>query len=173
MWLVAVGYHTNLLGKLWYFGAMDTIRQWINDKSMRLGLIAGFIGLIVSFAGQGLNLGRELGDPLPVVLGFSQALRGGLLYLNWRGVGWHLLFLLFLVVLNAGILRLWLPKDRWHQIRFNSAVRIAAVLNVAAVALTEIDAVVVLVWYLLAGFISVYMAGILANVLGRLIKVNQ
>lgn len=140
---------------------------------MRLGLITGFIGLIVSFAGQGLNLGRALGDPLPVVLGFSQALRGGWLYLNWRGVGWHLLFLLFLAVLNLGVLRLSLAKDQWPQIQFDSAVRIAAVLNVAAVALTEIDAVVVLVWYLLAGFISVYLAGMLANILSKLVKMNQ
>jgi len=130
---------------------------------MRLGLITGLIGLAVSFAGRGLNLGRELGDPLPIVLGFSQALRGGWLYLNWRGVGWHLLFILLLVVLNVEIVRLWLPKDQQQQVRLESAVRFAAVLNLTIVALTEVDAVVVFIWYLMAGFISLFLAGRLAD----------
>ncbi len=142
---------------------MDKIRRWVNDQSIRLGLVTGFLGLGVSFAGRGLNLGRELGDPLPLVLGVSQAFRGALLYLNWRGIGWHLLFLLFLVLLNVGILRLWLTKDQRQQISVESAVRIAAVLNSAVVALTEIDAVVVFIWYLLSGFISVQVAGLLAK----------
>ncbi|VAW32241.1 hypothetical protein MNBD_CHLOROFLEXI01-869 [hydrothermal vent metagenome] len=142
---------------------MDILQQWVNDRSMRLGLITGLIGLAVSFAGRGLNLGRVLGDPLPIVLGFSQALRGGWLYLNWRGVGWHLLFILFLVVLNAGILRFWVPREQWEQLRMGSAVRFAAVLNLTIVALTEVDAVVVFIWYLMAGFISLFLAGRLAD----------
>ena len=140
----------------------------IYDKSMRLGLAAGLIGLLFSFAGRELNLGRELADPLPVVLGLSQALRGGFLYLNWRGMVWHLLFILFLVLLIVGILRLWLPKSQWSQIRIGSAARFAAILNIAAVALTEIDAVVVLIWYLMAGFVSVFLAGALADGVAKL-----
>ena len=144
--------------------------QWLNDKSNQLGLIVGLIGLLFSFAGRPLNLGRELGDPLPVILSLSQALRGGLLYLNWRGVVWHLLFILFLVLLAAGILHLRLPKSQRQQISLGAAVRFAAVLNVLAVALTEVDAVVVGFWYLMAGFVSVFLAGVLAEGVAKLMN---
>ena len=146
------------------------MRQWLKDKSNQLGLITGLVGLLFSFAGRPLNLGRELGDPLPVVLSLSQALRGGLLYLNWRGVVWHLLFILFLVLLAAGILHLRLPKSQRQQISLGKVVRFAAVLNVLAVALTEVDAVVVGFWYLMAGFVSVFLAGVLAEGVAKLMN---
>ena len=165
-----VGNHTNLSGKLWYFVEMNTVQQWLNDRSMRLGLVVGLIGLGLSFAGRGLNLGRELGDPLPVVLVLSQALRGSLLYLNWQGVGWHLLFLLFLVVIIVGIIYLWLPKDQRQQISIRSAVRFAVILNIAVVAITEVDAFVVGFWYLMGSFVSIFLAGVLADGAAKLMN---
>ena len=142
---------------------MDTIRQWLNDISNQVGIIAGFIGLIVSFAGRPFNLGRELADPLPVVLSFSQALRGSLIYLNWRGVIWHLLFILFVILLVTGISRLWLPMAQWLEFKLGSAARLAVMLNIIVVAFTEVDAIVVGFWYLMAGFVSVFVAGALAE----------
>jgi hypothetical protein len=149
---------------------MNSLQQWVNDKSIRLGLAAGLIGLPLSFAGRGLNLGRELGNPLPLVLGFSQALRGNFLYLNWRGMVWHLLFLLFLLLLVVAILHGWLPKSEWQQIRIGSAARFAAVINIFVVALTEIDAVVVLIWYLMAGIVSLFFVGLMANGVVKLMR---
>lgn len=149
---------------------MNTLQQWQHDKSMRLGLTVGLVGLVFSFAGRGLNLGRELGDPLPVMLVLSQALRGSLLYLNWRGVVGHLLFILFLVLLIVGIVQLWLPKSQHQEIRLRSAARVATGLNIAVVAFTEVDAVVVGFWYLMAGFLSLFLAGALADGLTKLMN---
>lgn len=149
---------------------MDALRQWLNSKTNQVGILAGLIGLLFSFAGRSLNLGRELGDPLPVALSFSQALRGSLLYLNWRGVVWHLLFILFLVVLVVGIVRFWLPLTQRQEILLGTAARVAAVLNVTAVAITEIDAIVVAFWYGMAGFISVFVTGLVAEGVAKLIN---
>lgn len=155
---------------LCYFGAMSTLRQWFSDKSNQLGIIVGFVGLLISFAGRPFNLGRELGDPLPVVLSLSQALRGSLIYPNWGGVLWHLLFILFLVLLIAGIVRLRLLPAQRLAVRLGAAARLAIIINVAVVAFTEVDAIVVGFWYVMAGFVSLFLAGALAEGVAKIMN---
>lgn len=149
---------------------MRSALSWINNKSNRLGLLLGLVGLIFSFSGRSFNLGRELADPLPVALTLSQALRGGFLYLNWRGVAWHLLFILLLVFLAVGISRFWLPNGQREEIKMATVVRLAAALNIAVVAMTEVDAIVVGFWYAMAGYVSVILAGVVANQVAKIMN---
>ncbi|WP_420630574.1 hypothetical protein [Candidatus Leptofilum sp.] len=149
---------------------MNQLIDWIGRQSNQMGLLVGLLGLPISFLGRDYNLGRELADPLPVVLGVSQAVRGGFLYLNWRGIVWHLAFIVFLLVLLVGIIRLRLPKTRWAELDYRAAAQVAVVLNVGLVALLEIDAFVVALWYSMAGLVSVLLTRLLAGSVAKVMS---
>ena len=135
----------------------NLLQRLRNRASVSAGLFAGLIGVIVSFAGHGLIPGRVLGDPLPLALAFGQIMRS-LLYFNWRGLLWHLLFAILLGVLAVVLLR-WLTPVEPLAGDVAQAASIAAIVNLVVVALTEVDALMVAFWYLMASFIS-YMVTI-------------
>ncbi|WP_420643490.1 hypothetical protein [Candidatus Leptofilum sp.] len=149
---------------------MNQLKQWLRDTSNQIGLIVGILGLPISFLGQDYNLGRELADPLPVVLGVSQAMRDGFLYLNWRGIAWHLFFVIFLIFLLVGIVRLRFARTEWAMFDYRAAAQVAVVLNVGVVALLAVDAFVVALWYGMAGLLSVLLARLLAGGVAKIMS---
>lgn len=127
------------------------------------GVVTAVIGLTVSFAGRGLIPGRELGDPVVLTLSLSQLVQSGYGYFNWRSLIFHGLFILFLS--GLAVVVLWLFNGR-QPVSPGKAVlvaRLAAAINVTAVALTEVDALIVAFWYLVAGILSVYLTGFVAQ----------
>ena len=137
------------------------------DETNVAGIITAVIGLIISFAGRGIIPGRELGDPIVLTLSASQLIQGSFLYFNWRGLVYHLLFVMLLGVLAVVVL--WLlsgrqPVDPAAAVR---AGRLAAIVNVTAVALTEVDALIVGFWYVAAGLMSAYITGLVAGQIAR------
>ena len=134
------------------------------------GIFAGLIGLIFSFAFKGVIPARPLGDPLPLMLS-ATSLTKGFLYFQWRAPLFHLVFALALGLLAMAVLRLLTGRlPRRAEAAF--AGRIAAVVNVGLVALLAIDAIIVGVWYLMAGVASLlitgYAAGLAATLWSRI-----
>lgn len=126
-----------------------------------VGLLTGGIGLAISFALKGLIPARPLGDPLPLMLAATQALRG-FSYFQWQPPLFHLLFALFLGVLAFFITHL-VVDGRTSPAVSKSAGRVAALVNVGLVALLAVDAVTVGLWYLLSGWVSVLVTGFSAG----------
>ena len=137
-------------------------RSWA-DAALIAGLSAGLIGLVISFGLKGLIPARPLGDPLPLILSVTQLTRG-FLYFQWRPPLFHLLFALFLGLLAVAILRLVARQapDRENAVR---AGRIAALINLAVVALLAIDALMVGFWYLTAGVVTILLTGFAAGLI--------
>lgn len=133
------------------------------------GGIAGIVGLLISFLGRGIVPGRVLGDPLPTVLSAAQIMRG-FLYWNWQAPLVHLLFLTLLagiVVVGWKYVR---GLEDWGGEEAVAAARVTAVINVGFVALLEIDAIVVAIYYLMGGLISVWVTGLVAGWFVKLLK---
>lgn len=122
---------------------------------------AGSIDLLISFALADLSPARPLGDPVPLVLSAMQLTRG-LLYFPWRPVVLHLIFVLFLALTAAVILRLAVKRapDKDEATR---AGRSAAFINVGVVAIVNVDAFMVDFWYLAAGGVSLLLTGFIAS----------
>ena len=121
------------------------------------GILAGLIGLVISFAYKGIIPSRPLGDPLPLMLS-ATSLTKGTLYFQWRPPLFHLFFALALGLLAVLALRTVLGR-RPRRAEAKYAGRIAAVVNVGLVALLAVDAIIVGIWYLLAGVVSVLITG--------------
>ncbi len=137
------------------------------DEANVAGMVTAVIGLIISFAGRGIIPGRELGDPIVLTLSASQLIQGNFLYFNWHGLLVHLLFAVFLG--GLAVVVLWLLSGR-QPVAVADAVRagrLAAIVNVTAVALTEVDAFIVGFWYLAAGLMSAYITGFVAGQIAR------
>ncbi|HIP72198.1 MAG TPA: hypothetical protein EYH05_12470 [Anaerolineae bacterium] len=137
------------------------------DEANVAGIITAVLGLIISFAGRGIIPGRELGDPIVLTLSASQLIQGRFFYFNWRGLAFHLLFVVFLG--GLAVVVLWLLSGR-QPVGPAAAVRagrLAAIVNVTAVALTEVDAFIVGFWYVAAGLISAYITGFVAGQITR------
>ena len=135
------------------------------EPELKAGLLAGGIGLVVSFAGRGIILGRVLGDPLPLVLAPTQLMRTRL-YFNWQAPLWHFLFAVGLGALSVVLLK-FLPGKR--PFPFNAPLitaRIAAAINILVVVLLQVDAVVVALYYAIAGFISISISSFVAGKIG-------
>jgi hypothetical protein len=125
------------------------------------GIIAGSIGLLLSFGLRGLSIARPLGDPLPLTLSLGQLTRG-LTYFPWRPILAHLIFALVLGALSFAFLLL----ISWDSASGDQAAktgRIAAAINVGIVAILSVDAAVVGFWYLVAGLVSVVITGFAAR----------
>lgn len=137
------------------------------DEANVAGIITAVIGLIISFAGRGIIPGRELGDPIVLTLSASQLIQGGFLYFNWRGLVYHLLFAVLLGVLAVVVLWLLSGRQSVDPAAAVRAGRLAAIVNVTAVALTEVDAFIVGFWYVAAGLISAYINGFVAGQIAR------
>ncbi len=132
------------------------------SPSILVGLVIGVLGMILSFAGRGLNPGRVLADPMPVVLSFTQ-LTQGLLYWDWQGVLIHISFYLFLPTLSVIGLYFWHNEAEEFVDQAFDAGRITAVINVSIVALKEVDAFSVGIYYIFGGFLMVWISGIMAK----------
>lgn len=125
------------------------------------GILAGILGLAISYALKGLIPARPLGDPLPMMLAVTHLTRG-FAYLPWQPALLHLLFAAFLGLLAVAVSRLasgTIPTGK--QARY--AGRIAALINVAVVAVLAIDAIIVGFWYLISGWVSVMVSGFVAG----------
>ena len=125
------------------------------------GILAGILGLAVSYALKGLIPARPLGDPLPMMLAVTHLTRS-FAYLPWQPALLHLLFAAFLGLLAVAISRLAggaIPTRK--QARY--AGRIAALINVAVVAVLAVDAIIVGFWYLISGWVSVMVSGFVAG----------
>lgn len=136
------------------------------------GILTGILGLALSYALKGLIPARPLGDPLPMMLAVTQIPRG-FAYLPWQPALLHLLFAAFLGILAVVVSRLMggiLPSRK--QARY--AGRIAALINVAIVALLAVDAIIVGFWYLISGWVSIMISGFVAGLLAsRLLRPAQ
>ena len=139
--------------------------QAIANRPLLAGVLAGGVGLVVSFALKGLIPARPLGDPVPLVLAVTQVTRG-FTYLPWRPALFHLLFAVSLGVL-AFLVLLLINKGPISRDEATRAGRIAALINVVVVALLAVDALMVAFWYLVAGLISVLISGLAAGLLAR------
>ncbi len=149
------------MGQIWW-----RVRDRLGEANVA-GIMTAVIGLIISFAGRGIIPGRELGDPIVLTLSASQLLQGSFLYFNWRGLAFHLLFAVLLG--GLAVVVLWMmsgrqPVDPAAAVR---AGRLAAIVNVTAVALTEVDAFIVGFWYVAAGLISAFITGFAAGQIAR------
>jgi hypothetical protein len=148
---------SGLIGEL-----LANIRQYTEGRGALLaGVIAGLAGLLLSYGLKGANLGRPLGDPMPLMLAVTQV-TGGFIYFPWRPALYHLAFAVLLGVI--GNLALWLiGKGMLTSSQATQAGRIAALINVLIVAVLAVDAVVVGFWYLVSGLASVFISGLAAG----------
>jgi hypothetical protein len=152
-------------------GDNATLGRRLRERGPLLaGILAGLIGLVFSFAFKGVIPARLLGDPLPLMLS-ATSLTKGLLYFQWRAPLFHLFFALGLGLLTVLALRILLGR-RPRRAEASFAGRIAAVVNVGLVALLAVDAIIVGLWYLMAGVVSVlitgYAAGLTATLWSRI-----
>jgi hypothetical protein len=136
-------------------------RRWTGIAPLLAGLGAGAAGIVVSFGLKGGNLGRPLGDPVPLMLAATQV-PNGFTYFPWRPALYHLIFAAILGLLAfAGLAVLGRGNAaRQEAVR---AGRIAALINVLFAAVFQVDAIVVGIWYLVSGLVSVLISGLVAG----------
>ena len=143
---------------------MSDLSQRLEERGpLVAGLFAGGIGLVISFALKGIVPARPLGDPVPLMLAAS-AIPRGFTYFPWKPALFHLIFAVALGLLAVIILRFVSssPVARRDAI---SAGRIAAVVNIVAVAILAVDAFIVALWYFIAGAASFLITGYAAGLL--------
>jgi hypothetical protein len=146
---------------------MTELRAILNrDGSLPVGGIAGGAGLVISFAGRGIILGRVLGDPLPLALILNR-LTQGFAYFDWRSPLFHALFAVLLAML-ATITTWFMRKEHFSEEGVRRVARIAAAINIGVVAILQVDAVIVAFWYLIAGVMSFYLTSFAAGKTVRL-----
>lgn len=131
-----------------------------------IGLIAGIIGFIFSLPLRSLFPGKLLGDPLPIMLTPNHIIRSGFLYIQWRPLLMHILFLLLLISVVRGI-SILLPTIQRDHGWFVRATRVAVLLNVLIAALFEVDSIMVGFWYIVSGYLSVTIATFIAGRIAR------
>jgi hypothetical protein len=130
------------------------------------GIIAGVIGLVISFSLRDLAPARPLGDPLPLTLSIAQITKG-FTYFPWRPLILHLIFALFLGILSFTIL--WIiSREQSGPDQAAKAGRIASGINLLVVATLAVDAVVVGIYYLIAGLVSIIITGSIARLAAAL-----
>ena len=133
-----------------------------NYPLMSVTAVVTLIGFILSSFGDGLIPGRRLADPLPIVLSFGQIMRG-FLYWNWQGPLLHLIYISLLAMLGVFFLKWFgLRGDLLKQVSLQVA-RLTAVINIGIIAIQQIDAFIVGVYYLMGGLISIFIAGYVAE----------
>ena len=124
--------------------------------------VSSLITILISYFGRGLTPGRLLADPLPIVLSFGQIMRG-FLYWNWRGPLFHLGFVVLLACLSLFLLRWQSFRGKNLSQLAGQVARLTAVVNIGVVAIQQVDAFIVGVYYLIGGLISTFIAGIVAE----------
>ena len=130
-----------------------------------VGGLLGTAGFALSYLIEILIPGRFPADPLPVALAFSglrQILSSGFLYFDWRSPLLHLLYAAVLGLLSALLLEI-LPSTDLNPPNARQAGRFAAGVSVLLVALMEVDSVMVAVFYVGAGLVSVWAAALVAE----------
>jgi hypothetical protein len=147
--------------------ANSTLGRLLRERGPLLaGILAGLIGLVFSFAFKDIIPARPLGDPLPLMLSATSLTRG-FLYFQWRAPLFHLFFALAIALLAVVALRV-LTGRRPGRAEARFAGRIAAAFNVGVVALLAVDALIVGLWYLMAGGVSVLITGYAAGLAATL-----
>lgn len=157
-------------------GVLRQVRTRFDWQRTRWGLALGGVGLLLSETAGLWIVGRAPANPMPWVLAFGEIGRGlgrGLLYVHWRPPLVHLGFLVSMAGLSVAVA--W-----WREAGGRAEVqspehwaRTAVLVNVAVAAFDEIDALMLLLFFAAAGFISVTVAGALAGWLARLAGVRQ
>lgn len=143
---------------------MSGFSQQLEERGSQIaGLTAGGIGLVISFALKGIVPARPLGDPVPLMLA-ATAVPRGFTYFPWQPALFHLLFAVVLGLLAAVIMRVVMPRPITRR-EATIAGRIAAVVNIAVVAILVVDAFIVAIWYLIAGAASFLITGYAAGLL--------
>lgn len=143
---------------------LDEVRRQSGvSDAVLAGLLAGGIGLAISYALKGLVPARPLGDPIPIILAVTSIPRG-FTYFPWQPPLFHLSFAIFLGFLSLIVLQAILKRPPMGS-EATRAGRIAAIINVGIVALLAIDAVIVGFWYVIAGAISALVTGFTAGFL--------
>lgn len=121
--------------------------------------VTSLITVLLSFMGRVLFPGRLLADPVPLVLSFTQLFRG-FLYWNWQRPLLHLLFVLAMALLAVLICQ---RLRRGDVALAGRVARLTAVINIGIVAVQQVDAFVVGVYYLIGGVVSTMVAGTVAE----------
>ena len=135
------------------------------DLPLRVGLLTGIAGVVLSLALRGVVPGRYLGDPLPLALAVTGILRG-FAYFDWRSPLLHAAFAASLGA-SAGLFVRMGSAGRVFPDGAARAGRIASILSVIVVALLEVDALSVALWYALGGFVSVALSSSAGRLIGR------
>lgn len=141
---------------------LDAFRVRLGDRlPLAAGIVAGAIGLLISFGLRGIMPARPVGDPLPLMLAVTGLTRG-FLYLPWRPALFHLIFAAFLGIMTVAVLKA-AQRGRPSHRSATFAGRIAAIINVGVVAILSVDAVIVGFWYLMSGLVSILITGFVAG----------
>ncbi len=137
----------------------------INLSSAELGwgLVIGILGLLGAWLFLRVRPGRMLGNPMPLILGFSalgRALGQGLAYFNWRDPLLHLGFVGLLAGASGTAAARRGPR---RAAAAQTIARIGVGLNLIVSGLLEVDALIVLIFYVGAGLLSLSAAGLVAR----------
>lgn len=142
------------------------VQSWakgLNWGEVGWGIAVGLLGLLGSWLFVRVRPGRLLGNPMPIVLAFSalgRALGQGLAYFNWRPPLFHLGFIGLLAGTSGAL-------AGWRSSRGASAAqtiaRTAVSVNLIVSALIEVDALIVLIFYAGAGYLTLSAAGLVAR----------
>lgn len=85
----------------------------------------------------------------------------GFTYFDWRSPLFHALFASFLGALAAAMT--WATnRDLFTSERARLTGRLASFINIGVVALLQVDAPVVAIWYLMAGAMSFFLTSVVA-----------
>lgn len=150
----------------------DQIRARLSDHSVLAGLVLGLAGLAVAYLFRLFAPGRLLSDPLPLALlptALLRSLREGFVYLDLRSPVLHLLFAVVL-----GIAAAWLTtRRRGKPEQARRIARIALGLSILAVAVQEVDAMIVAFYYGISAFVSLSISAYAADRMVRRLQRNR
>lgn len=135
----------------------------LSPAELGWGSAIGILGLLGAWLFLRVRPGRMLGNPMPLILGFSslgRALGQGLTYFNLRDPLLHLGFVALLAGASGTAAARRGPRSAPAA---QTIARIAVGLNLIVSALLEVDALIVLIFYVGAGFLSLSAAGLVAR----------
>jgi hypothetical protein len=145
------------------------ITKLVFEPTILAGLLVGAGAvLFVSLLGP-IITGRQLGNPLPLAIApgaMFRSITGGFRYFDWQSPLIHLLFAIGLGICAAfsnralGVIR----PDEGSAIL---SARIASGMNLAVASLAQVDALIVLIYFLIASFISITISAYAAARVAR------
>lgn len=134
---------------------MNWVRQFLDDSAIRAGIIVGLAGLVIAFLFRWVTPGRLFNDPLPLALAFQQLL-SGMLNFDWQPLLRHVLFALVLGAAAAITVRIML-SDSGSVTDAGRAGRLAAFINAGVIAVFNVDALMVLLFYVIGGAMTIFI----------------